>query len=734
MANETDRLGIILETTSEGTGFQDVQGDFKKTEQEGKQSSENLEKSYQESFTKIRNASAIAFAAVGAAIGFAVREAAQGEQGMIEFSSSVRNAGGDADELSERLNTTAINLQRLTGIADDEFVSAASRMTDITGDASRSIENLSLVADFAVARKIDLASAADMVAKAMLGEIGMLSRLLPGLDDQILSLGENADKADIASVIFDRLAQFQGRAGDSADSTSGSINILKGEIGQTSEEIGNAFLPVVRAATEALTDMAKSAGEFARENPNTVVAIGSTTVATIGLIASFATITTAIPIVSSGMSAIGSAASVTTGLFTFQTVALWGNSLAWNAVGYAMLSVPGWGWAVAGVAALTALTIAISDFETEVEDTPQKVQDLEDAFDGLTTSASDATGVVRDFSHVTAEELEQAARDNMIPGLEDTTAAANDTADAVARIGKSPLVPLNLQINETIGSDPSGGFDEAAFREQQLQGQIALNDRMEADSAETQSNIQAQWMQSRESFLYHTSFLQNTYRSAIGTLADTEMTGRERREAIWGQFKNNVAGYIADVTARYIFGELAKRAATVATATVGVAASSTSAAVEVGNANKVTASWMAAAYAKLVAFYAFAGPFAPVLAVGTIGAAIAGVGAVIGAALGAVKLQEGGIVGGIGSGDRVPALLEPGERVISKSDYNANSAGIENAIAGGGGSGNSFHFHLNKDASTEDFLRIREMFEQWIVPTIERKSREGAFTMAGIPA
>jgi hypothetical protein len=62
MANEQDTLGIILESTSEGTGFQDVAQDIKNTEQAATDSSKKIETDYQEAFAKVRNASAIAFA------------------------------------------------------------------------------------------------------------------------------------------------------------------------------------------------------------------------------------------------------------------------------------------------------------------------------------------------------------------------------------------------------------------------------------------------------------------------------------------------------------------------------------------------------------------------------------------------------------------------------------------------------------------------------------------------
>lgn len=709
MANEQDKLGIILETSSDGSGFDDTQQGFKETERVGTESAENIEQSYTEALTTIRNVSAVAFAAVGAGIGFAAREAAQAELGMASYRAAVKNAGGDSNVLAEQLNNTAASLQRLTGIADDDFINAATRMTDVTGDAEGALENLNLVADLSAARNIDMAMAGDMVARAMEGEIGMLGRLLPGLGDQVAALGENADKADVAAVIFERLAQFQGRAAEKADTTTGRFNILKEELAQSTETIGNAFLPAINSIYTALTPIVQGIGDWAEEHSGLVAVIGGGALAVSGFLAVATTIGTVAPLAATGLATMNVALAGTRAL---------------------LLTIPGWGWATAGALAIGALTLAIVDFEAEAEDTPDVVRSIKEAFDEFTPAVSDATAVVTDFSHVTAEELEKAAEDNIIPGLNNVLDTVEIVASRLTSLSATPLKPLDLSISEDFSFDTTD-FDQTAMQD----AHAASYELMVADTEDSSRRIQEVWQRNRDSFLYHTGFLQNTYRAAIGTFADTEMTGKERREAIWGQFRTSVVGYIADVTAKYIFGEAAKRAASVATATIGVAASSTAAVAEVGNANKVTASWMAAAFAKLVAFYGFAGPLAPVLAVGTIGAAIAGIGAIIASTLGAVKMQEGGIVPGVGSGDRTPAMLEPGERVIAKDEYMANRGAIENAIAGGsGGSGNIFHFHLDKSASTDDFLRLRQMLEQWIVPVIEQKQREGAFTMRGVPA
>jgi len=52
---------------------------------------------------------------------------------------------------------------------------------------------------------------------------------------------------------------------------------------------------------------------------------------------------------------------------------------------------------------------------------------------------------------------------------------------------------------------------------------------------------------------------------------------------------------------------------------------------------------------------------------------------------------------------------------------------------GYGGGGNTYVLQFGENTSSGDMFRIRQLVEDILVPTIERKQREGAFTMAGVP-
>jgi hypothetical protein len=132
---------------------------------------------------------------------------------------------------------------------------------------------------------------------------------------------------------------------------------------------------------------------------------------------------------------------------------------------------------------------------------------------------------------------------------------------------------------------------------------------------------------------------------------------------------------------------------------------------------------MQEAFAKLVKFYAFLGPFAPFAALATVGVSMA----LISQIPKMVKMQSGGLVPGSGFGDRVPAMLEPGERVVNRQQYAANAPAIESAIRGGGTRNNYVTIHADKESTVGDMLRLEGLIERLIVPAIERALDEGRF-------
>lgn len=188
------------------------------------------------------------------------------------------------------------------------------------------------------------------------------------------------------------------------------------------------------------------------------------------------------------------------------------------------------------------------------------------------------------------------------------------------------------------------------------------------------------------------------YRSMWESFLDTEMTGKERREALWTSTLQAFHGFIGDQISEVLLGEktqaalkhLFEKEKTVAAAT-GAAARQGIAAGEIATSEVVTSQAATEAAAKINAAHAWI-PFAGVaLAAGFIGYMIASI-----RSTRAQKFALGGLVEGAPGPDRVPILASRGEFVMPASQTQRYLPLLEAMRSGqlGQGSGTTVHVHL----------------------------------------
>lgn len=186
------------------------------------------------------------------------------------------------------------------------------------------------------------------------------------------------------------------------------------------------------------------------------------------------------------------------------------------------------------------------------------------------------------------------------------------------------------------------------------------------------------------------------YRSMWDSFLHTEMTGKERREALWASSLQAFHGFLGEQVAQYLFSEknmaairaLFERQKTVAAGT-GAAERQGIAATEIATSQAVTSQAAVEAAAKINAAHAWI-PFAGVaIAAGFIGYMIGQI-----RATRAQKFAMGGLVEGQDGPDRVPAMLTRGEYVMPASQTQRYLPMLEAMRSGQAGGGNSYHFHL----------------------------------------
>jgi hypothetical protein len=155
------------------------------------------------------------------------------------------------------------DLQRATGVLDDNLRPAFRTLLTATGDVKKSQDGLALALDIAAGTGKDLGSVSTALAKAYGGQTTALSRLGAGLSKATLASG---DMDVITQALTDK---FKGQALAAAEGYSGSMDRLAVASNNAKEIIGKDLLDALKmisgpdgigGATTAMEGFATSIG------------------------------------------------------------------------------------------------------------------------------------------------------------------------------------------------------------------------------------------------------------------------------------------------------------------------------------------------------------------------------------------------------------------------------------------------------------------------------------------
>jgi hypothetical protein len=128
------------------------------------------------------------------------------------------------------------NLQRATGVSEDELRPAFQKLVLVLGDVGKAQSALSLAMDISAGTGKDLSAVSMALSKGYSGQTTALSRLGAGLDKALLKSGEmEAITAQLSKL-------FQGQAQTAAKTYAGQMAILSVSAKEASETIGFALI------------------------------------------------------------------------------------------------------------------------------------------------------------------------------------------------------------------------------------------------------------------------------------------------------------------------------------------------------------------------------------------------------------------------------------------------------------------------------------------------------------
>jgi hypothetical protein len=185
---------------------------------------------------------------------------------------TLKNLGLETGNTSVYVNDMISNLEKQTGVLDDQLRPAMDKLLRATGSVSKATTLLNLALDISAGTGKDLTTVSQGLQKAYLGNNASLGRLGVGLS-----------KAELASSSFEeiqvRLSElFAGQAASAAESYAGQLNKLtiagnnakevigKGIVQALTESSGsmNAATADIEKYSEAISDLIVDFGRFFR--------------------------------------------------------------------------------------------------------------------------------------------------------------------------------------------------------------------------------------------------------------------------------------------------------------------------------------------------------------------------------------------------------------------------------------------------------------------------------------
>lgn len=172
-------------------------------------------------------------AALGYAIKSTIRDFADAQRETVLLTNTVKNLGLAFD--APQLTAYVDQIGKLYGVTGEQAVPAMQALLSVTGSVSKSTQIMNTALDLAASRSADVASVAQDLANAYVGNTKGLNQYRLGLT-----------KAELSAKTFDEIMtiiskQTLGAADEAAQSLSGQLAILSEVTNQAKERIGGGL-------------------------------------------------------------------------------------------------------------------------------------------------------------------------------------------------------------------------------------------------------------------------------------------------------------------------------------------------------------------------------------------------------------------------------------------------------------------------------------------------------------
>jgi hypothetical protein len=193
-------------------------------------------------------AEAFAVAELVKFFGESIKEASAASQSFAAFGVTMKNVTGASKEQTEAMRNQLNEMALVSNQVGADLVPSFDKLLSVTGNAKQATQLLSLAQNVAAAKHVDVATAANALAKAASGQFTALSRLAPetkNVSDKFELLAKNTKGAAEAAGNADPIAKLQAT------------------FKEIQESLGEAFLPLLQQLAQLLIQLMPIIGQVA---------------------------------------------------------------------------------------------------------------------------------------------------------------------------------------------------------------------------------------------------------------------------------------------------------------------------------------------------------------------------------------------------------------------------------------------------------------------------------------
>lgn len=168
---------------------------------------------------------------------FMIAEAAESQKVFSNLENALKNVTGTSKETAYQVDSLSKSLSAASAFTDEELNTAFTRLVQITQDVSLSTKSMQIAMDFARATGQSLLESTQSIGRALEGNTR-------GLKQYGINIREGATETEILSAVQKR---FAGASEKYINTLSGQWDLLKTNISNVAETMGNAIAPLIEA-------------------------------------------------------------------------------------------------------------------------------------------------------------------------------------------------------------------------------------------------------------------------------------------------------------------------------------------------------------------------------------------------------------------------------------------------------------------------------------------------------